>query len=217
MSESDFLAANMNTEGNQGVIRTSLAVIRWAWVMGALCGFGFGFVCMRMVFQGNCVDVAAIIASITSALLGFGLGASFVGICGLLAGAELGRGFSYPFAVALCTFSAILVTHILDPYYQGLQRELFAGIWLSGLVLGIGGGIVLARCIRGYGRDVRGLAAGGAIAMALLGLAILGSQYSSGHDVEILFVGLYFGVLGGALGAVAGAIRFRLKFGRHDE
>ena len=200
----------MNTEGDQGVIRTPWVVIVLACLVGVLVGFSYGVVGHHNLYCGGHAHGAGALIFFACGMLGFGVGAGLVGVCALLVGAKLSRYFSYPFTIAAVGFFLEFLAHCR--FFQALymSRELFVLIWFVCLVFGIGGGTVLVRRIRGYGSQVRTFVAIGAIAMLLIGTSLIRFRAAFVTNVGALLGGLYLAVIGGSLSAVAGAIRINL-------
>ena len=202
----------MSAEGYHRTIRTSLGVIVAAWVMGAVGGLFFGF------FGGTAPGLGTswLIAGILWGLIGATLGSGFVGLCGLLGGAELGRNFSYPLTLSLVGCLVLFAMMLLDSL--GLLRGngfLIGAIGSMGGILGVVGGGVLARRTIGFKKRSRVWGAIGAGAMLPIGgllMYLLSGGRIGGNvtDISLLVVGaLSFSVFGGALGALCGAARGR--------
>lgn len=203
----------MDTKDDQRTIRTNPAIITVACLMGTLGVYCFGVPAVVAAGFGSLGGDLALLAVLNYALTGAVVGASFVGLCGLFAGAKLGRYFSYPLALSLGGFSGVLFRCLLDWCDVRVDEEAFAGLWFVWIVLlGGVGGTVLARRIGGYNRRSRVWAAVGVILMLpVVGFVLhrgLGGEDFIHHLVVVVFLAgtLSVPVFGGVLGAVGGAI-----------
>jgi MFS family permease len=194
---------NMNTKNDQGAIRTSLRITVYAWVIGLFVAFLAGYVVMNTALWPLGCGVALKRALISGVTLG-SLSAALVGLCGLLAGAKLGRNFSYPFTLCLGIFGSLLLISLLTPVFTeastGVRgwRIQVGLIWFVGIVLAVIAGAVLAMCTRGYRRWSRAGAAVGTVAMLLIPLT---SYYPDGRMQEglIWFMGIVLAVIAGVV------------------
>jgi len=203
--------AYVSTEDNQDTIRASRAVVVLAWVIGTLGGLFMAGVALIMTTFGGHACGAILVWMIVSGLIGVSAGAGLVGLCSVLGGAKLGRYFSYPFAGCLAGFLVMLSWVLLRLARMARRAGLFETLCGAGLGLAVVCGVVLAKCIRRYGRGARIGSAVGLGAMLLIGVIFLRwiteGLYFPGEDrLSYLVAKFAFALFGGILGAVLGQI-----------
>ncbi|MDP6634693.1 MAG: hypothetical protein QGG42_07340 [Phycisphaerae bacterium] len=200
----------MNTESDRDAIRTSPRIVFYAWVIALLVAFCAGCAVMDDILR-RVVLRAALKQGIICGVTVGALGASLVGLCGLLSGARIGRNFSYPFTLSLGACGSLVLLSLTRPVMQSNQPTHEGLIWFMGIVLGVVAGAVLAMCVRRYRQWSRVGASIGMAVMLLIGgylmRVALGGRVVGEEETWIFLIGtLSFVVCGGCLGAVVGAV-----------
>jgi hypothetical protein len=147
-------------------------------------------------------------AAVNLALTGAALGASLVGLCALICGAELGVRFSYPLGLSLGGLMGPLACGLLLWGGMRVDGGVFMATWLAGIILlGAFGGKVVATSIRGYHGRSRFWAVVGIISMLLVGWRSMDSlEEGLIRSDEFVVCMLALAICGGSLGAMVGAI-----------
>ena len=199
----------MNIKNDPGVARTSTRIIVYAGAAGLIAAFCVGYSVTNNAL-GRMVFRAALKWGLISAVTVGALSIALVGLCGLLRGARLGRGFSYPFTTSLGAVAFLVLGALTRPGYPSEEPNHQGLIWFIGIALAVICGAALARSVSGYRLRARIGAAIGTAAMAPIGAYLtrmsLGGRIYNDMIWTFLIGTLTLIVCGGVLGAVAGAI-----------
>ncbi|MDP6542917.1 MAG: hypothetical protein QGH60_02935 [Phycisphaerae bacterium] len=204
----------MKTKDYSETVKTSLIVTIYAYTASGGVGIFGIWLGQKIVDIQNVSGILSPVVVINMAVTGAALGASFVGLCGLILGAKLGRRFSYPLAISVAGFLGPLAFAVLTLYGLMPRKDLFVIIWFVVInMFGLGGGVLLDWITRGYERRSRGGAVVGVVWGLLLGWYLLYRLQELSFDIRPGWVLVWMfscPICAGTLGVMFGAITDRI-------